>query len=346
MTKEQIFELIRQDGALSALEALMDIFPDNDQLNNLMDELIEKPNNFNKVEHLGRLRLFVSKNLKSTAPVNIPAQKQTADVIYDILCEIDFKLQTKHFKIYKHKTVSAFLLHGNSDENGNDMKWLYNQLLYKEKLLQERCITIDFNSVLGGSFERILEELYKHFQIVTTGVAPENHRNKLRKAIEGRLESENIICIIKNPETILNNTMELGKLFDDLLLFMEKNIAREEQTKSLVFLFVESRLSDMQAKEAKYFLWYKQAEHNYNHTAAAMTSPELRIVDLGPVGRVTQQDIENWMSWALEDRNIYQHVCMYQGKEAKLIENCLTPFSVITKISNDLKFKIEDKWIH
>jgi len=342
-TKEEIFDLINKGELAEAFEELNKYFLDqNDSLNALMNEYVNQPNNFSPAQFMSRLKTFINANYKCISHGN--SFKPEID-FYDALCEIDFKLQTLNFqRIYKNKKIAAFLLHGECDEKGNDVNWLYNQLLYKEGLINDRFITIDLGSKLGGSFERLLEEFFIRFEIDPVAGNRTKQIAQLRNKIENKLKIDHFVCLIKGPDNILSNETELNALFSDFLSFMDNQIVQENHNNSLILLFIEPKLADYKLKDDKYFFWFRDNLKD-DYPLTVVNCQDVKIIDLAPIKKIQERDITDWIKWSLETPAIYKKISCFKGKEKDILQSGDNPFQVIKKICSDLNIKIEEKWI-
>src|SRR5688572_5113788 len=123
VTKNEIYELINQDKLFNAFEELKIFFGNgNVTFNALRNKYITPPDNFDKVAFINQLKTFVSFEYAGRDKSRITDLSVDE---YDLLCDFDFTRQTKNFKsIYQYKNISAFLLHGETDEDGSDLRWL------------------------------------------------------------------------------------------------------------------------------------------------------------------------------------------------------------------------------
>jgi hypothetical protein len=342
LSKKDIFSLISTGDYVEAFAELNKYFlKRNDSLNALEKELINQPMYFNPALFNTRLKLFIN----SEYPEDLPEpnkEKHHADD-YELLCEIDFKIQTENFQsIYQHKKIAAFLLHGETDEQGNDSKWLYNQILHKEGLVRDKSVIIDFSSPLGGSFERLLEEFYLKFEIEAVDKQIDKI-DLLRDEIEERLKADHLVCIIKSPGSILNEESELCKLFDNFLCFMNKHVVRRKHKHSFVILFVEDKLVDYKCKEDKYFFWF-DAELQSEYSINAAECSDLKIIDLAPIERIKKEDIIKWIQLSLRLRPDVSEKII-NSKAKYILQAGNTPYKAIENICKDLDIIIQAKWI-
>ncbi|MGB8193141.1 MAG: hypothetical protein WCF67_14530 [Chitinophagaceae bacterium] len=344
-SKEEIYGLISKNQLYEALEELKLFFGDgNDTLNNFINDFINPPDNHNHVRFIGRLKMFIG-NFYKPAPVARIVPQAELD-FYDALCEFDFKLQTSNFHlIYRNRKIAAFLLHGDSDEHGNDVRWLYNQLLHVEGLLNDKHITIDCSSALGGSFERFIQELFIKFEIDTSVGNRQKQIAALRSELEDRLKEDHFVCIIKGPENILNNEQELHRLYTEFLSFMDVNIVRKQHSNSLIILFIENKLANYDLKEDKYFFWFNENEKDA-HPINAVKCEDVRIIDLAPIQAIEEADIIKWIGWSLTSPSVYKKVCCFNDDPKAVLKEGNKPYQVIKNICAQLNIKMNDKWIH
>jgi hypothetical protein len=343
-SKEEIFDLINKFELDKAFEELNKFFlRQNDSLNTLINEFVSRPDNFNTAQFMTRLKIFINTNYHCQPSKNRPHPEID---FYDVLCELDFKIQTLNFqRIYKNKKIAAFLLHGESDEKGSDVNWLYHQLLYKEGLVNDKYITIDFGSKLGGSFERLLEEFFIRFEIDTNTGNRTRQIAQLRSKIESKLNIDHFVCIIKSPDNILNNEAELCKLFTDFLSFMDNQIVQENHNNSFILLFLEGKLADYKLKDNKYFFWFSENQED-DYPLNVVKCPDVKIIDLAPIRKIKEMDITEWIKWSLLNPAIYNKVSGFDGKEKEILKEGANPFQVIKRICSDLNIKFEDRWIN
>lgn len=297
-----------------------------------------------KIEALlknGEMEEVVDTLLKVVVDRNESGKRTESSVDpYEMLCELDFKLQSEHFKLHKYKKIAAFLLHGKQEE---DVRWLCNQLLYKQDLLNEKYILIDLGPLPGGAFDRILNEFYSRYEIAPAP-DPEERMVELRAELEKRLKLGPIVCIIKRPEKLFNHKTELDGFFDGFLHFLKKNVAWKKFNNPIIFLFVEQHSSNYACRDEDYFLWYKDAD-KHQHFSKGEACHEPRIIDLAPIQKIEKDDIGQWIKWSRDHRPIYDRLKQYSGQEHSLLTDGDYPFQVIQKICQDLNIKIEEEWI-
>ena len=340
-SKEEIFDLLGKMQFEKLFEELDNFFSDeNDSYNGLVKEYIDRPGNFNVADFAKRLRVLINRNyeIKTSVPANNELD------YYGALCELDFKLQTLNFqRIYRNKKIAAFLLHGDSDEQANDINWLCNQLLYKEKLVNTKPIIIDFDSKLGGSFERLLEEFYDFFNLREKILKEKKPIASIRNSIQKQLVAGNFICIIKSPECLLNNTDELLKLFNDFLIYLDEEIVHETNN-SLIFLFVESKLVAYHEDLQEYFFCYND-QNAKSYLADIVDSEEIKIIDIAPFGKIIEDDINKWVDWSLEYPELYANIKNLRPQINEILQKGNYPFQVIKQICKKLNIEINHTWI-
>jgi hypothetical protein len=342
LSESKINELIAQDLLYDLFIELGKFFKQgNDELNGLMTEYINPPANYNPVVFIKRLRLFIMRNYHY--PVVDKRQTEIDD--YTMLCELDFKLQTKHFKsLYRHKKIAAFLAHGENDEHGNDVKWLYNQLLHQEGLLRQKNIVIDFGTSSLGTFEEFLDELFLYFNIDTNSGSGVKHMIDLRSEWEELLKSENLVVIIKSPEYLLSDKNEVKKLFNEFFYFMDLHLRPRNENHSLIFLFLESKKIDYHLENETCFISF-DIENPRKHANKAKSCADFKIIDLAPITRLEEEDIEDWIDWSLTKYEITSRIEQFRNQEKALLADGEYPFQVITKICSKLNIQIEKEWI-
>jgi hypothetical protein len=345
---KEIIQLIKDDSLPEAFQELDLIIPEDKNLKykELVNEFLYPNDNFNKITYKQRLIVFVNMAVKVAREVSNPGLD-----FYDELCRLDFKMQTEHYmSIIPHKPVAAFLIHGDTDAPGNDIRWLSNQLLYRERKdsnNQNRVddiVTIDCS--LWTSVETVLEQLFNKYHVEVGNYI--QLRNQLGAKLRDKLSEGHVVCVLKNADVILNDEDKLSALFNDLLVFMEGHIIRNNHKNSLIFLFTNHGRAQFQSGNGERFFWYQPGLPPNQHAIAAVGCGSQRIIDLAPINRLDCTDLTNWITASFGRPDAYEKVKPLTGKEATMIgaDTTARPFEVIQNICSGLGIKFEDKWIN
>ena len=349
--KESIVSKIKQNDIAGALDDLKDIVPEDSSLTfgRLRNEFLNPPDNFNLVMFQQRLIVFVSTTIKVERKVSNPDLS-----FYDELCRLDFKMQTEHYmSIIPHKEIAAFLLHGDSDTDGNDIKWLSNQLIYRERKdtnnldRDDDVITIDCSRLT--SVEDVVEQLFNKYEVRDGDYL--HLRNELGRKLSERVSQGNIVCILKNADIILHDERKLSAFFNDLLVFMGGHVRRKNHRNSLIFLLTNNGEAKVHPGNRTYFFWFGDAppnRHAQSAVASTVARENQRIIDLAPINRLQCSDLTEWIDASFARPDAYQKARTLTDKVTTMIGAGSTarPYEVIQKICTDLKIDIEDKWIN
>jgi len=339
VSKENVLNLIDHGEFVDVFVELNKYFVNRDErLNELSNELINPPGNFSQANYTTRLKLFVSLHYKPSK-----VRSNTDIDYYDLLCAIDFKLQTENFqRIYPNRNIVSFLLHSESTDQEEDVKWLCKQLLYKESLNSD--LVIDLGSVAGGSYETLLREFYIKFDVNEAPAFKTKPLVQLRSRIEEKLQNDHLVCIVKGPEKILGIETELGSFFDELLSFLDDNIDKEKCNHSLIFIFIDDGQHRFPHKYSEYFLSFSEQDE-LNYFKRALDPDDLSIIDLAPIGKVVESDISTWIGHGMKKGiDVYHKISCYHGRENDILKHGNSPYQVIRKICADLNVTIQDKW--
>lgn len=328
MKKEEILNLIEQDIDKAFKELDKVFLNKNASYMDLSKEYYQQQNNFSLANFRSKLYRFTSINYPE---IESKSRNNCLDIdFYDLLCDIDFKPQSTYFKnIFHKKNVSAVLLHGENDEDGNDLKWLYHQLLKTESLMVEPPIPIDFRGSANSCFEDVLKHLCNKFEL------PFNSElNKIRKKIEAYLETNNLVVIIKYTKNI-SDLSAFYNLFNDFFSFLHKNVDSDDN--SLIFLIVENDTEGYKGNlNDDYFLWFEE-ENRMKYSKTVKDCRDVKIIDLAPVQNIEASEIEDWINRNLNYEEIYNAFSCYLGCAQCLLEEKSNRYHVIQKLYNVLK---------
>jgi hypothetical protein len=298
---------------------------------------------YSPAEMAGRMRTYYYSTYKQLiGPGQEPEEEQPDH--YEALCRLDFKLQTENFKqIYKQKKVAAFLLHGDCDQDGNDIHWLHNQLRYLENLSRVKDITIDYSIPIGKSYDRLLTEILTAFRVDQLNLTRPQQLKRLRIELDGNLKAGHYICVIKHPNCLLGNEEELDLLFSEFFAYMDEHLDDRSKYK-LIFLFLEHGLAPYQTCKANYFTWFdKTLDKDYAWNIIKDNS--IKIVDLAPVHPIRDSDIKDWVNWwSGEYPSLYTQLDIIMSEASEIAREGPSPYKVITTICNRLKIPIQDAW--
>lgn len=357
LDKKALFDMINDQKYLEVFAELQGHFKkENTAINLLEAEIITPSNNFNPAQFSMRLKMTINRDWPER-PVQ-PSVHPFND--YDLLCELDFKLQTQHFtRIYQYKKIALFLLHGETDAEGHDARWFWNQLIHKVKtpeggpLISDKPLIVDFTAHTGGAFERLMEDLYLKFEVDTAGQPGVNPKSLLRKKLEDRLQQSNILCVIMSPSAIFNDAGELKRLFEEFLLFMQDHIVTTMQH-AFIMLFVDNKVNDYKAGNDQYFTWFTQ-NNSQGYAFSVVKENSMKIIDLAPIEGLKEKDIQEWISCAQEKRqDVFLKILqrcnapeclLHDCYETYLLHGAVSPYAVIEKICHDLQIPFQSKWI-
>lgn len=339
LNREEILNLIDSGEYSDAFLALNKFFLNKDsKLNALIDEFVNPPGNFALATYLTRLKVFVNLNYKP------PKAKNNPNIdYYDLLCALDFKLQTDNFeRIYPFKNIVSFLLHCDSPEQVNDIKWLCKQLLYSQSLSSD--FTIDLGSTVGGSCESLLKEFYIKFNINDSPSFKTKPIVQLRSKIEEKLQNGHLVCIIKRPESLLGDDAELDNFLTEFLGYLDEHIDKEKCDYALIFIFIDDKQKNFPKRSSEYFLIFDEKDEA-GYFTSAIDSGNFRIIDLAPIRQVVEMDISKWIGHGMKKGiDVYSKISCYHGKEKHALGNGSNPYQVIEKICSDLNVPIKDTW--
>lgn len=357
LTKEELFAMIVKRNYDEVFEELQRHFKrNNTPINLLEDEYIQPSANFNEGRFITQLKMTINRDWPQVTAPQVTHQFDD----YDLLCELDFKLQTQHFvRIFQYKKIALFLLHGETDTEGHDARWFWNQIIHKAKtptggpLISDKPLIVDFTAHTGGAFERLMEDLYLKFEVDTAAPGGVNPKNLLRRKLEDRLQQGNILCIIMSPSTIFNDAKELKRLFDEFLLFMQEHIVTTMKH-AFIILFVDNKTGAYQAGNDQYFTWFTPA-NSQEYAISVVKENNLKIIDLAPIEHLKEKDIRDWISCVQEKRQdmflkILQRYnapecLLHDCYENYLLHGAVSPYAVIEKICHDLQIPFQSKWI-
>lgn len=341
MTKDEIIGLLNQGNIDDVFDELDKFFLGKDPVyKDLNDQYISRPENFSLPSFRGRLNRFISVNQEKIKPAK-EEQKKGID-FYDLLCKLELKPQSTYFRnTFRAKKVSAVLLHGENDDEGNDLKWLYHQLLKKHELIDEPPILIDFSGSANSCFEDIVKDLCNKLDL------PHNSDlNIIRRKIETYLDVNNLVFIIKYTKK-LSNLREFYSLFNNFFSFLHKNTVSYD--KSLIFLLIEDNTEGYKENlDDSYFLWFEE-EKRAKYGLIIRECNEPKIIDLAPIEKVNESTIEKWMDDILDENpGLRNSFSCHIGNAQCFLEGKSNPYHVIQKLYSELKIdetKNPSQWL-
>lgn len=339
MTKAEILNDI--DFNLGkAFDALNAIFlHKNSEYNKLYEEFTYRKDNFDERDYKLRLKCFVNLN-NCHFDKQTPNKDTVDDDYYGLIMDLVFQKQTKHFsKIYKYKTVGTFLLHGETDEEENELRLACRHILYVNKLLLGNLpLKICFTTKTEATAQKIADELFAKFYIDKN---EENSLQQLRSEIQDYIKTQSLIVLIHYPNSVLSNEKEMKELFENFLPYLNKEIVRKKGNyNSLIFIFNVNGIAS--CVQEQYFFWYNQNLDNY--VSKVKNSKEIKIVDLAPIEDISEKNISEWIENQMEYPQRYTKINHYENGEDKLLCNGRKPFQVICKLCNDFQINIQTEW--
>jgi hypothetical protein len=349
MTKNELFCLIDGDIPKFFEELNGTFLGKNPVFKDLSDEYVSQSNNFSLPKFRSRLKVFVTTKFIETKSEKKNVKKEVE--IDDLLHDLDFKPQSTHFKnSYDAKNVSAVLLHGENDQEGNDLKWLCRQLLKTEGLMHSRRIHIDFTGPTWSNFENMLSELYEKLDSDEKDDEKkdkiEPKHNVMRSRIEERLKEDNLVVLMKNTKKV-NDLGMFYKLFNDFFSYLYREWDGVFFGNSLIFILIEDNTEGYREYlDGKYFLWFEE-DIRVRYNLIIKKNNEAKIIDLAPVENVQAHLIEEWINDKLSHTEIENALSCYIGKIQSLLEEKSNRYNVIQKICSKLKIDETEinKWL-
>lgn len=340
MTKDEIIGLLNQGCIEEVFEELDNFFLGiNPIYKDLNDEFISRPNNFSLPSFRAKLNRFVTVYFAEMTAKKKP-QKKDID-IDDLLHDLDFNPQSTHFKYsYDSKTVSAVLLHGENDIDGNDLKWLCRQLLKTEGLMQSKRICVDFSGSAYYTFEDMLRDLRYQLHL-----KKDCKRKEIRQKIEDRLIEDSLVILVRNTKKS-GNLGEFYKSFNDFFSYLHDECRKNDSENFLIFIFIEDNTEEYKENlNSDYFLWFEE-ERRARYNLIIKECTEAKIIDLAPVENVQAHLIENWINKNLKYPEIRNAFSCYLGNAECLLEEKSNRYHVIQKLCSELKIEESKQWLN
>lgn len=318
---------------------------DSASWNALIDEYMDQPIGFSEPKWVIRVRLFINRNY-----INLEEQPAVFELpavsYFSAFCNLDFKNQANDFKvIYQLKKVTAFLLHGQTNEDFENISWLHNQLLEYGDLSKAKKFRIDFGGHQNASFENLLQNIFSQFNI------QEGNTNvkitRLMIEWERSLKTGPLVIVIKHPGSILADENEFRRLFNEFLCFMYTNLqgSAQKSSHSLIFLFiVNGSLTYSHNKDN--FMWYADYKNKpESYALDAGRCQDVKIIDLGPVQQLQKRDILEWVKWSTSYAELREKTIPFVADAETLLADGNYPCQVIKKLCTALDTKFDIKWI-
>jgi hypothetical protein len=220
------------------------------------------------------------------------------------------------------------LLHGENDADGNDLKWLYHQLLKSEDLLNEPPISIDFSGNANHSFEDLLNALCDKFtdgnKLNSSARKP---RQFIREKVEEHLKASDLVVLVKYVKKV-NDFEGFYNSFYSFLAYLHEEIDRDN---SILFLLIENDLSDYNILMGDRFLWYDE-QQKYLHTKKITDCNVAKIIDLAPVKNLEKEIIKKWISDNINHADVNGKLSDYLNDCDCFLDEGANRYHVIKKI--------------
>ncbi len=343
MTKLEILNLIDFDLD-RAFDELNRVFLDkNPEYNQLYKEYVYRDDNFNLRTYKGKLKGFVNLNMKEN---HKKESRSEIDYYDELLTDLAFQKQTKCFiNTYKHKEIGMYLLHGETDDEESDLKWLCKQLLYKTDLLYENTvIKFDLNDNKITTYEQVIDELYERFEI---NKSSKNHEKLLRNAINQSIKSKSLVIIINHASGFFKGSGDFFNFFEIFLRKLADVVAREEGNENAIIILFNDNKDTSQIddyKNCNRILWYDSEEDDFLDDVIELDTSELKVVDLSPIKELSVVEIKTWINGKRNSLVLFEKIKPYKDNPNCLLEKGAKSHQVIQKLCADFKIPIEKQW--
>jgi len=353
---DEIVKFIKSDID-EAFDMLDEVFGDiNSIYCDLNREYTIRPNNFDMETFRSKLRRFVKSNRKDIvtyyASINLDSSDRkrelSDDIIYEMLCKLNFKEQVKYFNLMCKckKSLIPFVVRANDDFGQN---WLCTRLIKRYGTNIHEPIPVDLEAT-GYDLEQLVEYLIKEILGIDAWQRWENRLSE--STIEGKIEQSKRelvrllyektktatqFVIIKNAFSHIDSKSDKFLHFCNLLV--ELNHWMYETDYKCILIFVEKRPDQYTCQE------YLCTHTHDSFEAMKMVDREkLRIVGLKEIEEFSESDIKEW----LEDLDLHDDIRDKLLNSKKSFTELIAkkhPEQVIRDICIELNVTFQEKWI-
>lgn len=339
---------------------LSKIFTKKDiQYRDLINAHINQANNFSLTDYRSRLKsfiLFEKDYINEIYRDSLSIDKKdelSEDLIYEMLCRLNFKQQVKYFNLMCKckKSLIPFVVRANDDFGQN---WLCTRLINRYGANTHEPIPVDLEAT-GYDLQQLIEYLIKKILELKEG-AWQKWQNRLsRFTVEEKIEQSKRelvrllyektktatqFVIIKNAFTHIDPKSDKFLHFCNLLIDLNYWIERyDEADYKCILIFVEKRPD-------KYTCQEYLCTHTHDSLAAKqmLDKEQLKIVGLQEIKEFTESDIREWLEDSDLHDDIRDKLLSYNKPFTQLIAK-KHPEQVIRDICNELGVTFLNKWI-
>jgi len=217
------------------------------------------------------------------------------DKTFDLFCSLDFTHQSDYFDslVMGNNVFMCFIIHGQERKYGQE--WLANKLIntYKKKKTIHKPIILES--------EPHIENLSKFVDLLSCAldikfkniINPADKKSKLRKALEGRIETSTQFIIVKNAYPLFHS--DDFNIFCEINEYFYKELNNNEFEHKCIIIFLEEDNPEPYQKN-EYCIFSRNTD-----ALSARSYNKFRFVDLDTIAPINENVIEDWLKKCPDD---------------------------------------------
>jgi len=356
---DEIVKLIKSDIE-EAFDILDEVFSDTNSIyNDLNKEYASRPNNFDMETFRSKLKRFVKINSKhiinyhaSLAVDSSNIYELSNDLIYEILCKLNFKKQVEYFDLICEcdKSLIPFVVRAKGDRFGQ--KWLCTRLINCYEANSHEPIVVDMKTTrqnLQQLVEYLIEEILRlgmegdlqnwkdRYSEYKPKEKIERAKQKLTTVLYDKAKTATQFIIIKNAFNHINSDVDAFFDFHQLLINLNRVI--DETDHKCILIFVEETPQPYMCGE-HYLCTHekdiRQAEDIVNQ------SEGMKIIGLQEIKELSESDIDEWYKNLKKHKEIREKL---RTKSYSQLSSRGNPEHVIRDICSELDIEFRKEWM-
>jgi len=356
MSKADEIHALVDSNLDTAFFELSKIFKKEDiQYRDLIDAHINQANNFSLANYRSRLKsfiLFEKDYINGVYKDSLSISKNnelSEDLMYKMLCKLNFKKQVKHFNLICKckKSLIPFVIRANDDFG---QRWLCTRLINTYKADVHEPIIFDLENTTGYDLQLLVGELIKKLleidvwkkwqdrlnRFTTLEEKIEKSRNELVDLLSRKTETATQFVIIKNAFNHIDSKSDKFLNFRRLLIDLDDKMYATDY--KCIFIFIEKRPEQYTCEE---YLCTHIHDDEFE-TMKMVENERLKIVGLQEIKEFTESDIKKWLGNDKMIDAIFHRLINRNHSELIAKKH---PELVIRHICEEFNVTFQDKWL-